>query len=104
MHMPDKLTSMQQAASRVRDGAHIVMSGNLQRAPIAFLRALIRRGVRDLRLIGVTGGELDIDLPVGAGAVAAVDTCSVTLGTFARTAPNFARFAQTGQVRALDNT
>jgi hypothetical protein len=41
---------------------------------------------------------------VGAGAAQSVDTCSVTLGRFARTGPNFARHVQNGRIRALDNT
>jgi len=36
--------------------------------------------------------------------VGVVDTCSVTLGEFARTGPNFARYVQAGRVRILDNT
>ena len=41
---------------------------------------------------------------VGGVAVGVVDTCSVTLGEFARTGPNFARYVLGGRVRALDNT
>ena len=55
-------------------------------------------------VIGVVGGDINIDFLVGAGACSVVDTCSVTLGAFARTGPNFARYAQEGRVRALDNT
>ena len=36
---------------------------------------------------------------VGAGAVSVVDTCSVSLGEFARTGPNFARYVESGRVR-----
>ena len=102
--MPSKLQSIEGAAACVKDGARLVMSANLQRSPMAFLRELVRRRVRDLRVIGVVGGELNIDFLVGAGAVAAVDTCSVTLGEFARTGPNFARYVLGARVRALDNT
>jgi len=102
--MRDKLTSLADAARRIDNGSCIVMSGNMQRSPMAFLRELVRRGTHDLRLIGVTGGELNIDLPVGAGLVSVVDTCSVTLGEFARTGPNFARWLKEGRVRSLDNT
>ena len=56
------------------------------------------------RHLGVVGGELNIDFLVGAGAVGIVDTCSVTLGEFARTGPNFARYVTGARVRALDNT
>jgi acyl CoA:acetate/3-ketoacid CoA transferase alpha subunit len=99
-----KLTSLPAAAERVRDGARLVMSANLNRSPMAFLREVVRRRVRDLRVIGVVGGDLNIDFLVGAGAVAVVDTCSMTLGPFARTGPNFARHVVAGRVRALDNT
>lgn len=102
--MQDKLTTLEQAAAKVKSGAHVVMSANLQRAPMALLRQLVRQGTRDLRVIGVVGGEINIDFLVGAGAVNAVDTCSVTLGEFARTGPNFARYVVGGRVRALDNT
>ena len=102
--MRDKLTSFTEAAAGVNRGDRMVMSGNLQRSPMAFLRELIRRRTGDLRLIGVTGGELNIDLPVGAGVVGVVDTCSVTLGEFARTGPNFERWLKAGRVRSLDNT
>jgi glutaconate CoA-transferase subunit A len=80
------------------------MSANLHRPPMAFLRALVRRRVRGLRVIGIVGGDINIDFLVGAGAVAVVDTCSVTMGEFARTGPNFSRHVIAGRVRALDNT
>src|SRR5688572_12680437 len=102
--MRSKARSLAEAAACVHDGARLVMSANLQRSPMAFLRELVRRRVRDLRVIGVVGGDLNIDFLVGAGAVSVVDTCSVTLGEFARTGPNFARHVLAGRVRALDNT
>jgi glutaconate CoA-transferase, subunit A len=102
--MRTKEKSLQDAAASVKDGARLVMSANLHRPPMAFLRELVRRRVRDLRVIGVVGGDLNIDFLVGAGAVAAVDTCSVTMGEFARTGPNFARYALGGRIRVLDNT
>lgn len=102
--MRSKLKSLPEAVASVRDGAWLVMSANLQRSPMALLRELVRRRVRNLRVIGVVGGDLNIDFLVGAGAVSVVDTCSVTLGEFARTGPNFARYVLEARVRALDNT
>jgi acyl CoA:acetate/3-ketoacid CoA transferase alpha subunit len=102
--MSSKLKSLKEAAASVADGARLVMSANLHRPPMAFLRELVRRKVRDLRVIGVVGGDLNIDFLVGAGAVGVVDTCSVTMGEFARTGPNFARYVVGGRVRSLDNT
>jgi acyl CoA:acetate/3-ketoacid CoA transferase alpha subunit len=102
--MRDKLTTLEQAATHVKSGAQVVMSANMSRSPMALLRQLVRQGTRNLRVIGVVGGEINIDFLVGAGAVGIVDTCSVTLGEFARTGPNFARYVVGGRVRALDNT
>ena len=102
--MRDKLTTLEQAATAVNNGAQLVMSANLQRAPMALLRQLIRQGTNQLRVIGVVGGDLNIDFLVGAGAVSVVDTCSVTMGEFARTGPNFERYVLGNRVRSLDNT
>ena len=102
--MHDKVRTLKEAAAGVANGARLVMSANLQRSPMAFLREVVRRGTKDLRVIGVVGGDLNIDFLVGAGAVSVVDTCSVTLGEFARTGPNFARYVEAGRVRSLDNT
>ena len=102
--MQDKVRTLAEAAAHVIPGTRLVMSANLQRAPMAFLREVVRQGARELRVIGVVGGDLNIDFLVGAGAVSIVDTCSVTLGEFARTGPNFARYVQSGRVRSLDNT
>lgn len=102
--MLDKVKPIDVAAAEVADGNSLVMSANLQRSPMAFVRSLVRRRARNLRVIGVVGGDLNIDLLVGGGAAGVVDTCSVTLGEFARTGPNFARYVLGGRVRALDNT
>jgi hypothetical protein len=79
--MHDKLTTLVEAAARVENGAQV-----------------------GLRVVGVVHGAINIDFLVGAGAVATVDTASLTLGEFARTGPNFARYVQAGRARALDNT
>ena len=102
--MRDKLTTLVEAAASVKTGAQVVMCANMNRSPMALLRQLVRQGTRDLRVVGVVGGEINIDFLVGANAVRVVDTCSVTLGEFARTGPNFARHVLAGRVRALDNT
>jgi glutaconate CoA-transferase, subunit A len=102
--MRDKLKTLDEAARCVENGAQLAMSANMNRSPMALLRQVVRQGTRRLRVVGVVGGEIDIDFLVGAGAVDVVDTCSVTLGEFARTAPNFARYVLAGKVRALDNT
>ena len=102
--MRDKLTTLEVAAAQVKSGAQVVMSANMHGSPMALLRQVVRQGTRNLRVVGVVHGAINIDFLVGAGVVAIVDTASLTLGEFARTGPNFARYVQSGRVRALDNT
>jgi len=102
--MHGKLTTLAEAAARVTSGAQLVMSANMYGSPMALLRQVVRQGTRELRVVGVVHGAVNIDFLVGAGAAGIVDTASLTLGEFARTGPNFARYVQTGRVRALDNT
>jgi len=102
--MRDKLTTLEAAAAMVKTGAQIVMSAAMYHSPMALLRQLVRQGTRELRVVGVTGGGINIDFLVGAGAARVVDTGSVTLGEFDRNGPNFARYVLDGRVKALDNT
>lgn len=102
--MRDKLTTLVEAAAGVKTGAQVVMTANMHHAPMALLRQVVRQGTRELRVVGVVNGAINIDFLVGAGAAAIVDTASLTLGEFSRTGPNFARYVQAGRVRALDNT
>jgi acyl CoA:acetate/3-ketoacid CoA transferase alpha subunit len=102
--MREKLTTLENAAAAVKTGARLVMTAKMQHPPMAFLRQLVRQGTRELRVIGVIGGAVNIDFLVGAGAVKVVDTASVSLGEFARTGPNFARYAIGGKVISMDNT
>lgn len=99
-----KQKTLVEAAALIEDGAQVVMSGRMDQAPMALLRELVRAGRKNLKLVGVVGGALNLDFLVGAGLVASVDTCSVTLGEFARTGPNYQRHVQDGRIVAMDNT
>ncbi len=100
--MREKLMSLEEAATVVNDGALIgLTTSTLDNAPMAFLRALIRRGVKDLRLVTLTGGGLNADLLIGAGVVAEYETCSCALGPYGA-APNFQRALRTGLLKMKD--
>lgn len=72
--------------------------------PMALTRRLIARGdVRDLHLICVPTGGLQVDMLIGAGLVATVETSAVSLGE-AGGAPRFNDAVRSGEVRILDAT
>lgn len=64
--MRDKTRNAADAALLVKDGAQVVMSAGMQRAPMAIIRQLVRQGAKALRLAGVVGGAINLDFLVGA--------------------------------------
>lgn len=102
--MQEKLMALEEAAATVRDSVLMgLTTSTLDNAPMAFLRELIRRGAKQLRLVTLTGGGLNADLLIGAGVVAEYETCSCALGTYGP-APNFQRALRTGLIKMKDST
>lgn len=90
-------------AAQVPDGALLALPPDNSLAPCAFARALVRRGARDLRLLGVPVSGWATDLLIGAGCVAQVQTSAVTLGE-AGPAPRFTAAVAAGTLEVLDAT
>ena len=90
-------------AALVPDGAVLALPPDNSLPPNAFARALVRRGVRELRLLGVPVSGYATDLLIGAGCVASVQTSAVTLGE-AGLAPRFSAALKTGAVEVIDAT
>jgi acyl CoA:acetate/3-ketoacid CoA transferase alpha subunit/acyl CoA:acetate/3-ketoacid CoA transferase beta subunit len=68
-----RIVTLEEAAALVPDGALVTFGGfDLNRAPMALARALVRRGARRLRLVGPPN-PLVMDLLVGAGAAGAIE-------------------------------
>lgn len=96
--LANKLTSLAEAAAHVRDGARIGFGGQpaLARRPMAFVRELIRQGRRELHVFNMIGG-LEIDLLLGAGAVASTHCSYVGLGELGQS-PHFQAAAREGSI------
>lgn len=93
----EKIVSMEEAVRRVPNGARIALGGlSIYQHPMAFAHELARQGRRDLVVVGVLNGP-ELDLLVGAGCVARVETSYVGLERFGL-ARNFRRAAETGTV------
>ena len=102
--MREKLVGLEQATKIVRDGDQVIFSGGMDWTPMALLRELVRKGVKDLNTVGVVGGAMNLDFLIGAGATATVQTCSLGFGGLARVAPKYDRYQKAGRVKMLDNT
>jgi glutaconate CoA-transferase subunit A len=90
-------------AARVPDGALVAIPPDNSLSPAALARAIARRGAKGLRLVGVPIGGYAMDLLIGAGCAAEVETSAVTLGEHGF-APCFTRAVQEGAIRVRDAT
>jgi len=95
--MKKVLSSLQEAAGLVRDGDLVALGGaTFHRAPMEFIREMIRQGKKDLVLVD-REPAIDFDLLIGAGSVAKVRAglLSFELLGFA---PNFRKKSEAGEI------
>lgn len=95
--------SLDAMAAAVPDGAMIAMPPDNSLPAVALAKALVRRGARGLRLVGVPVSGFATDILVGAGCVAEVQTSAASLGE-AGFAPRFSAAVREGAIRVLDAT
>lgn len=99
----DKRVGLDALAELVRDGDVVALGGGLTcRLPMAAVRALVRRGARDLTVVGSAHG-IDVDLLCGAGAVAASAESYVGFEVDFGMAPNYRRACESGAVAVSDS-
>jgi glutaconate CoA-transferase, subunit A len=93
---------LERALDIVEDGAVLGIGGAVTSAhPMALVRALARRGARELTVVAPTGG-IDVDLLIAAGCVKRVVTSYVGIEAVAPVGPVFRRAAESGTVEIVD--
>ncbi|WP_368415719.1 CoA transferase subunit A [Falsiroseomonas sp.] len=90
-------------AASVPDGALLALPPDNSLPSVALARALVRRGAKGLRLLGVPVSGFATDLLIGAGCVAEVETSAVSLGE-AGFAPRFSAALKEGRIVVRDAT
>lgn len=90
-------------AEQVPDGALLALPPDYSFVPMALIRALIRRGVKDLHVLAVPISGMAADLLIGAGCVRLMEAAAVSLGE-AGLAPNFTRAVVDGSLKMRDST
>lgn len=99
---PDKRRSLDELAAMTPDGAVVAVGGGLSsREPMAMLRALLRKGVSGLTVVGSAHG-IDIDLLCAGGALACSAESYVGFEQDFGLAPNYRRALESGAVEAND--
>jgi glutaconate CoA-transferase subunit A len=97
------LMDLESLAARVPDGSRLAMPPDNSLPSVALAKALIRRGVRGLRMVGVPVSGFATDILIGAGCVVEVETSAVSLGE-AGFAPRFSAAVKAGSIRVKDAT
>lgn len=97
------LPSVDALAAQIPDGALVAMPPDNSLPSVALAKALIRKGARDLRLLGVPVSGFATDILIGAGCVAEVETSAVSLGE-AGFAPRFSAALKEGRIKVRDAT
>ena len=101
--MPGNILTVDALAAEVEDGSMLAMPRDISGAPMAAVRALVRRRVRDLDLLTVPVGGIHADLLIGAGAVRSIETSAVSLGEYGE-APRFVAAVRAGTIALKDAT
>jgi glutaconate CoA-transferase subunit A len=100
---PDKRTTLEGLAARVKNDAVVAVGGGLSsREPMALLRAILRRGARDLSVVGSAHG-IDIDLLSGGGAISRSSESYVGFEQDFGMAPNYRRAVESGAIKIDDS-
>jgi glutaconate CoA-transferase subunit A len=99
---PEQAT-IERLAERIEDGATLALAPDYSGCALNVIRALIRRGARDLDLIGVPQMGFQADLLIGAGCVRSVEAAAVTLDEHGP-APRFVAAVRDGSIALRDST
>lgn len=101
--MTEIVSSADDIAKRIPDGALLALPPEYAPCSMEVIRALVRRGAKDLRLLGVPQFGFQAELLIGAGCVAEVETAAVTLGELGL-APRFTEAVKRQKITMRDST
>jgi glutaconate CoA-transferase, subunit A len=92
-----------EAAEMIRDGMTIAIGGFINSShPMALVRQIIRRGIKNLTVVGAASGGLDLDLLIAAGCVKKLVTTYMGGEHYCPVAPFFRVAAQRGELEIFE--
>ncbi|NLM07674.1 MAG: CoA transferase subunit A [Clostridiales Family XIII bacterium] len=98
-----KVMKLEEGVNLIEDGMTIAIGGNvLHRAPMAFLREIVRQGKKGLRVVKTAGGH-DVDLLCAGGCVSVVDAGFISYETEYGLASYYRKAVQDGLVKSNEH-
>jgi glutaconate CoA-transferase subunit A len=99
----ERVVTLEEAAALAQDGMIVGLSGfSYQNPPMAMVRALIRRRLKDLTIVSGPTSGIETDLLIGAGCVRRVVTAGVAFERVLPIAPAFRRAAERGEIEVWE--
>ena len=99
--MKEKVVGIEEAVEIIKDGCSIGVGGaSLVYKPMAFIRTIIRRRIKDLTVCTLMG-DIDVDMLIGAGCIKSVFAGYVGFPMMGM-APNFRRAAENGEIEVKE--
>ncbi len=99
------LTDEHEAAALINDGDTIIVGGfGTVNHPMPIIRALIRRGVKNLTVIGAATAGLEIDMMIGAGCVKKVIAPYIGAELHAPIGHCYRRAAENDEIEVYETT
>jgi glutaconate CoA-transferase subunit A len=98
-----EVVDVETLVARIPDGARIALPPDYSGCAMAAARALMQRPVRDLHIVAVPAGGMQVDMLIGAGCVARVEAAAVTMGENGL-APRFTAALKSGEIEMWDAT
>lgn len=95
--------SIEDFAMAIPDGAKVAIPADYAGVSMEATRALIRRRVKNLHLVGVPTSGLQAELLIGAGCVKMFESSALTLGEYGP-APRFTKAVREGSIDLIDAT
>jgi len=95
--------SASELAAKIKPGTKLAMPPDGSGASVGLTKFIIENGARGLHLICAPVGGLQVDMLVGAGLVATIETSAVSLGE-AGAAPSFTRAIKSRAIKIMDAT
>ncbi len=100
---PERVATLHEAIGLLRDGMVVGLSGfSYQNPPMAIVREIVRRGLKDLTVVSGPTSGLETDLLIGAGCVRRVVTAGVAFERVAGIAPAFRRAGERGDIEVWE--
>jgi glutaconate CoA-transferase, subunit A len=95
--------SLETLAEKIEDGAKLAIPADYAGIAMSATRALIRRGAKDLHIIGVPTSGFQSEILIGAGCVTIFESSALTMGEY-NPPPRFSVAVKNKTIQLIDAT